>query len=139
MSSYYVYFAIENGIVRYVGYGTGKRYLHCNSGTSHVRELNQKVLAEHVTFDVHIVNQFLTKKQAAELEKLYISRYRPIADGGTLFNKTYGGIGNSGGISSKMRQQISERTQEMWDSMDEIEKLSRVAKLQDGKQRRKKI
>ena len=44
MGSYYVYVASLGGVARYVGFGSGPRYKHVNSGVSHVRKLNEQVL-----------------------------------------------------------------------------------------------
>ena len=71
---------LEDEIV-YVGSGKLSRYKHCNSGTSHVYELN-KLHFEGVVFDVK-VQKFKTRKTALNKEIELIKKHLP------KFNKVY--------------------------------------------------
>ena len=72
---YEVYLCKYKGEVVYVGQGGYKRHKHCNSGISHVYELN-KLHFSGVVFDV-TVKIFSSKAKAVEKEKELIKMYLP--------------------------------------------------------------
>lgn len=72
---YEVYLCKYKDEVVYVGQGGYKRHKHCNSGTSHVYELNRLHFSGAV-FDVD-VKIFNSKVEAVEREKELIKRYLP--------------------------------------------------------------
>lgn len=73
---HYIYFAVLNGEVIYVGQGYHRRYLHANSGMSHNLELNRLYFSgEKVTVEIH--KDSLTKEEAAVLEKTLIKEMNP--------------------------------------------------------------
>ena len=72
---YEVYLCKHEGVVVYVGQGYYKRHKHCNSGTSHVYELNQ-LHFQGVVFDVE-VSIAPDKETALAKEKELIKAYLP--------------------------------------------------------------
>lgn len=79
--STYVYCAVHNGIVVYIGKGKPGRITHINSGTSHNYKLNEyhfrnKLLNEPL-LDVRIVNYYATDKEASEKESGLIKLFKP--------------------------------------------------------------
>lgn len=75
MSGYEVYKCRLDGNVIYVGQGKTNRHKHCNSGCSHVYELN-KMHFQGIVFDV-AVKRVKTKYDAILLENHYIQKYKP--------------------------------------------------------------
>lgn len=67
----------ENNIVIYIGSGANNRHKHCESGCSHVYELNKMHFnGDKVTTKLLHVN--LSKESSVEIEKKLILEYRPI-------------------------------------------------------------
>lgn len=60
---YYVYSVSLDGEIIYIGKGTSDRYLHPNSGVSHVKEMN-KLHFQGITFDVKVLKENLTEYEA---------------------------------------------------------------------------
>ena len=74
---YEVYLCKHEGIVVYVGQGYYNRHKHCNSGTSHVYELN-KLHFQGVVFDVEVTildNKDVAVKKEKELIKKYLPKF----------------------------------------------------------------
>ena len=74
---YEVYLCKQEGIVVYVGQGYYNRHKHCNSGTSHVYELN-KLHFQGVVFDVEVTildNKDVAVKKERELIKKYLPKF----------------------------------------------------------------
>lgn len=78
---YEVYICKHEGIVVYVGQGYYNRHKHCNSGTSHVYELNQ-LHFQGVVFDI-TVEIVSSKEIAVKKEKELINKHLP------KFNKDF--------------------------------------------------
>lgn len=78
---YEVYICKHEGVVVYIGQGYYNRHKHCNSGTSHVYELNQ-LHFQGVVFDVS-VELLPNKEVAVKKERELIKRYLP------KFNKDF--------------------------------------------------
>lgn len=99
-----VYVCKMNGEIVYVGKGKKGRHKHCNSGTSHVFELNKIYFTEGSdVLDVIVVKYFQTDEEARKYEKLLISKYSP------KFNKALTSNCNKASTSSeslKMRREI---------------------------------
>ena len=70
------------------------------------REIEWKAIANKTPIRVEILFDDLTKNEAMEKEKELIALYKRECDGGTLVNKTLGGMG----ISGFKKQPISETT-----------------------------
>lgn len=70
-----VYICSLNKEILYVGSGKLNRHKHCNSGTSHVYELN-KLHFEGRTFDIDL-KFFNTKEESLEEEKKLINKHIP--------------------------------------------------------------
>ena len=73
---YELYVCKLNDEVLYVGQGASGRHKHCNSGSSHVYELN-KLHFQGKTFDVSVVFQTNSKKQVLQKEKDLIDELKP--------------------------------------------------------------
>lgn len=73
---YEVYVCKLDNEVLYVGQGASGRHKHCNSGSSHVYELN-KLHFEGKTFDVYVVFQTNNKKHVLQKEKDLIGELKP--------------------------------------------------------------
>jgi hypothetical protein len=72
-NKYYVYGAYVDGVLKYVGKGTGNRYRHCMSGKSSCAELNRDFFGgKHIT--VELLHQNLAEYRALILERDMISR-----------------------------------------------------------------
>lgn len=74
---YKVYLCKHEGIVVYVGQGYYNRHKHCNSGTSHVYELN-KLHFQGVVFDVEVTildSKDVAVKKERELIKKYLPKF----------------------------------------------------------------
>lgn len=99
-----VYVCKLNDEIVYVGKGKLGRHKHCNSGTSHVFELNKIYFTEGSNvLAVNVVRYFKTDEEARKYEKLLISKYNP------KFNKALTGNCNKASTSSeslKMRREI---------------------------------
>lgn len=77
-NKYYVYIAKYNGEIVYIGKGKDKRYLHINSGCSHVYEANRLHHVHGVVFEVEIIKKGISMEKASEIEVLMIRTYSPI-------------------------------------------------------------
>lgn len=98
-----VYICRYNGEIVYVGEGRKGRSSHCNSGTSHVYELN-KLHFEGVVFEVE-VTVVPSKTIALEKEKELIRTYQP------RFNKD--GLEKSKYICATKRNDFKRRFKEL--------------------------
>lgn len=76
-----VYICRLDGEIIYIGSGVAGRHKHCNSGCSHVYELN-KMHFEGVVFDIS-VKKFSSKSESLKHEKEMILKHRP------KFNSVY--------------------------------------------------
>jgi hypothetical protein len=115
--NYYIYLATLDGVPRYVGFGSGTRKDHVNSGTSHIRKLNEIVLKEEKEFRVEILESDLSKKEASDKEIEYIEKYgREDLGLGTLWNRTNGGIGFRDYHTDETKKRISEHGKKLWSS-----------------------
>ena len=85
MKGYYeTYTCKYKGDVVYIGQGRKGRHKHCNSGTSHVYELNKiHFLEGEDALQVEVVKTNPSEKLSKEFEKGMIQKYRP------KFNKVY--------------------------------------------------
>lgn len=62
----------------YIGCGQPNRYKHCNSGTSHVLELNRIFFMEGVEkLSVEVIHKNLSQDEALKIEKELINFYKP--------------------------------------------------------------
>ena len=78
VESFEVYFCYYKGAVVYIGKGRKGRNEHCNSGTSHVFELNKIYFTEGAeVLDVKIVKLFSRDSEASSFEKESILKYKP--------------------------------------------------------------
>lgn len=75
---HYVYIAKFSDKIVYIGHGFKLRYLHPNSGVSHVQDLNRIFFLEEEKIKVEIFKDDLSKEDAINLEKLLIDKYKPI-------------------------------------------------------------
>lgn len=82
-----VYICSLNKEILYIGSGKINRHKHCNSGTSHVYDLN-KLHFEGVIFDVDL-KFFDTKEESLEEERSLIKKHVP------KFNTVFTGKGSS--------------------------------------------
>jgi len=137
---YYVYLAYLDDVPRYVGFGKRDRYKHVNSGVSSVRELNFHVLKYDKKFRIEFLKTNLSKSDAQKYEIKFIKQYgRLDVGGGTLFNHTFGGVGFRGGHTHISKEKIAKASKNMWDSMSENDKTSRInVFLDNGKNTRYK-
>lgn len=93
-----VYICKYDGDIVYIGEGVFNRHKHCNSGTSHVYELNKLHFnGFSELFDVKVI-YVDTKEKASKLEKSLIDKYKP------KFNKVYNSC--SRGEQSKSSKQV---------------------------------
>ena len=84
MKKYEVYKCCYKGKVVYVGSGANGRHKHCNSGVSHVFELNKIFFLEGVdSLDVQVVKNFSDRNEAYDYEEYLIKSIDPV------FNKKY--------------------------------------------------
>lgn len=81
-NKYEVYICKLNDEVLYVGSGRTTRHKHCNSGTSHLYELN-KLHFQGITFDMEVM-EYDTKEEALMTEKFFIADLKPKLN--TMFN-----------------------------------------------------
>lgn len=83
---YELYQCKYNGEVVYVGQGARGRHRHCNSGCSHVYELNKVHFSEGVdALEVNIIQEFSSKIDAENQEVVFIQKNKP------KFNKIHNG------------------------------------------------
>ena len=75
-AGYYIYTVECDGEIVYVGKGTGRRYLHARSGTSHNLELNRLYFMQTPTI-VSIYKSGLTENESLIIEKELISSINP--------------------------------------------------------------
>lgn len=80
--NYYVYRAVFEGDIVYIGMGQGDRYKHLNSGTSHLYSAN-KAHFDGKCIQVEFIKEGLSKDDAAALEMQEIKEYQP------SWNSTY--------------------------------------------------
>lgn len=133
MNEYYVYIAYQDTIPRYIGFGKGRRFEHVNSGVSASYRLNKEHFAG-AFFDVHIVKNNLSSKDAQTLEIELIKYHGLLRDGGTLYNETLGGIGFRAGHTEKMKEIISNASKKCWAEMTPEDRAERKRKfLENGK------
>jgi len=112
---YYIYLASLNDIPRYVGFGRKKRFKHVNSGTSHVRKLNEVVLRDRKLFSITILIKGLSKSEASEKERSFIEKFgREDLGTGSLWNETNGGIGFRNYHTDKTKNDISNALRLRW-------------------------
>lgn len=99
MKKYEVYFCKLGGEIVYIGSGQKGRHRHCNSGTSHVYDLN-KGHFRGVVFDIE-VKLVDSKQEALDLEVRYIRKYKP------KYNKNF--LGNGGHVSATLRLMLKSK------------------------------
>jgi len=75
-NKYYVYVAIKEDEVVYVGKGTGSRYKHLISGKSHVYEANECFFMG-INFTTKIIASFDTSEEALSFESKMIKDINP--------------------------------------------------------------
>lgn len=103
--NYIVYCCYTKDEVLYVGCGKLGREKHCQSGVSHVYELNKahflhKYCGEHTKMYTKIVKYFQTKKQAEEYERELIISILPkhnkaVAQAEKLVSDRFGWLDNA--------------------------------------------
>lgn len=75
---YELYHCKYQGEVVYIGQGARGRHRHCNSGCSHVYELNEIYFTEGKdVLEVSVVQEFFDKEVAEKQEVVHIQKYRP--------------------------------------------------------------
>lgn len=84
MNNYYVYVCKHDGVVVYVGKGSKERLLHCTSGKSSSKDLNNLVISGAFV-SVEKIAENLTEEMALHLESSYIRAM--INSGHALYNK----------------------------------------------------
>ena len=83
-NKYYVYGAYVDGVLKYVGKGTGNRYKHCMSGKSSCVELNRDFFSDKEIL-VKFIAENLCEKEAFNIEADSIEKHSS-----TLYNKSRG-------------------------------------------------
>ena len=73
--NYQIYYVVYEGIVVYIGCGKRGRYKHCNSGISHVYELNQIHFNNPDKIQVNILRWYDEESSAFEDEKYLIIKF----------------------------------------------------------------
>lgn len=73
----YVYIGVIDGIIQYIGKGSKARWEHLNSGRSQIPAVKAASVAGLV-FDVYILCDGLTHKEAFNLEKSAIIALKPV-------------------------------------------------------------
>ena len=130
---YQVYVAYLDDIPRYVGCGRLNRHLHVNSGTSHVRKLNEIVLKYDKLFEIKILNDSLSKDEAERLEHQEISKIgREDLNEGTLWNGTSGWGFLHGGHTDATKAKISAASKSKWSNLTAEGRLDYIQKLKDS-------
>lgn len=84
LRSYYVYEALVNGEVKYVGKGKGDRLLHVSSGRSSSKKLNAVVL-NGGSVEVRKISENLLEEDALSIERETVRQY--FREGVDLYNK----------------------------------------------------
>lgn len=131
--SYQVYLASLDGVPRYVGCGKPNRHLHVNSGTSHVRKLNEVVLRDDREFDISIVKSGMTKAEAEKFEHSEIIRIgRDDLGTGTLWNGTSGWGFLHGEHTPETKRKISNASKAKWANLSGSEREEYIQKLKDA-------
>lgn len=74
---HYVYTVHFKNEIIYIGHGFALRYLHPNSGASHVKELNRIYFMEEGSVVIKIQKDGLSKQGAVDLEKSLIAKHKP--------------------------------------------------------------
>lgn len=76
--SYIVYEVLYKKRTVYIGIGSDpKRYLHAKSGKSHNPKLNELFFKDGDNMEVNVICENLSKEDAMEKEKDFISAYEP--------------------------------------------------------------
>lgn len=124
---YYCYCAFDKNIPRYVGFGKGRRWEHVNSGTSHIRKLNEATLRDGTLFRIEFVHINLSRDCAIKLEQELIEYYgREDLNTGSLWNTTAGGIGFRSYHNEDTKRNISQHSIQMWEQLTEKERTTRI-------------
>lgn len=84
---YYVYVVYVDKVLRYIGKGFGKRFMHAVSGTSHSYDLNRAYFSKSV-IEVFCFKDCLDEQKALTLESDLICMY-----GGVTLDGLYNSIG----------------------------------------------
>lgn len=93
-----VYVCKKDGEIVYIGKGRKGRHKHCNSGVSHVFELNEIYFKEGSSvLETEVVRYFKTDEEALAYEKELIVKHKP------KLNKTYTGNDVRGKVSKEAR------------------------------------
>lgn len=84
---FYAYIVFVDGVVKYIGKGSGDRWKHSVGGGSHVPEINRDFFAgEHIEVRAWLGNATSSEAEALKDETDLI--YSVLYDGGSLYNKT---------------------------------------------------
>lgn len=70
----YVYMAVVDGTIKYIGKGDTLRWKHCISGVSHVKMLNRDFFSGR-KIDVYIIKAGMTNEDALKLESELIANF----------------------------------------------------------------
>ena len=121
MSKYFeVYICKLNGNIIYIGSGAKGRHKHCNSGCSHVYDLN-KLHFEGKVFDIQ-VKKFNDKQDSINHEKDLILKHKP------RFNSVYlSDVRNKKGVESmKLKRMFRQELLKYFTKDDVIESYSKA-------------
>ena len=99
---YYVYIVVAGGSVVYIGKGTGLRFMHVNSGTSHLLEANRAFFSGTSLY-VRKLKNFNTEVEALEYEMLMIRTLKPAWNGTGTTNPL-----KSGDLTARSERSYSE-------------------------------
>lgn len=99
---FYVYIAVFEDVVYYVGKGSKSRYTHCNSGKSGNADLNRLHFAG-VKFDVYVFEDRLEEEAAFAIEAELIKQLKP------RFNSVKKCTANVGYSGAKVRGSIDNK------------------------------
>jgi hypothetical protein len=89
----YTYVIKHNGVPIWVGVGTGLRYLAHTHSLPHETPIAKRdyILLYHAEITSEIVLANVSREEAWQKERNLIAEYGFRGEGGTLFNRTYGG------------------------------------------------
>lgn len=127
----------ENGTILYIGSGARGRHKHCNSGSSHVYELN-KMHFEGKKLSVLVLSLHETREDALQKEKELILQYKPIFNIQYLSNKKLSKANKSSVTSKRFREIVKELTRGMYKTLrckqaelflEDVENLLRSYKI----------